>query len=114
MEGLRLRILQVIHQFPPYSSQGSEVYCCNLSQQLSLADEVRVFHVSNTTQRGGRRLAHESHKGMAIYHCVDGAEYSRLADWPNRFLRDSFQSVLKEYAPAVVHFHNFISLGDDL
>jgi len=51
---------------------------------------------------------------MQIYHCVDGAEYSRLAAWPNLFLRERFQSALDEFRPQVVHFHNFLSLGDDL
>jgi glycosyltransferase involved in cell wall biosynthesis len=109
-----VRILEVIHQFPPFSSQGSEVYCFNLSKELSTTDEVRVFHVSNTRPRYPRRLERSSHDGVPTYHCVDGGEYSRVADWPNTFLRQQFQAVLVEYAPDVVHFHNFISLGDDL
>jgi Glycosyltransferase Family 4 len=109
-----LRILQVIHQFPPYSSQGSEVYCYNLSRQLCETDDVRVFHLANVKCRWPRRLSLENQDGLPIYHCVDGAEYSRLAAWPNTFLRAQFQSVLDEFAPEIVHFHNFLSLGDDL
>ena len=109
-----MRILQVIHQFPPHSSQGSEVYCYNLSKRLSETDDVRVFHVSNTPRRRPHRLDRASYDGLSTYHCVDGGEYSRLADWPNRFLRKQFQTVLDECAPQIVHFHNFVSLGDDL
>jgi glycosyltransferase involved in cell wall biosynthesis len=109
-----LRILQVIHQFPPYSSQGSEVYCYNLSRQLSATEDVRVFHLANGKRRWFRRLHRETYGGLPIYHSVDGAEYSRLAAWPNSFLRDQFQSVLEEFAPQIVHFHNFLSLADDL
>ncbi|MEQ1575334.1 MAG: glycosyltransferase, partial [Vicinamibacterales bacterium] len=109
-----VRILQVIHQFPPYSSQGSEVYCYNLSKWLSARDDVRVFHVSNTARRRPHRLTRETYDGLQTLHCVDGGEYSRIADWPNAFLREAFQMALDECAPEIVHFHNFVSLGDDL
>jgi glycosyltransferase involved in cell wall biosynthesis len=109
-----MRVLQVIHQFPPFSSQGSEVYCLNLAKQLQTSNDVRVFHVSNTAPRWPRRLMRASHEGLATYHCIDGAEYSRLAEWPNAFLGASFKSVLTEYAPDIVHFHHYLSLADDL
>jgi glycosyltransferase involved in cell wall biosynthesis len=109
-----VRVLQVIHQFPPFSSQGSEVYCCNLSKQLREDDDVRVFHVSNVGRPWRRRLERATHAGVPAYHCIDRSEYSRVADWPNEFLRRSFRTVLDEFDPQVVHFHNFVSLGDDL
>jgi glycosyltransferase involved in cell wall biosynthesis len=109
-----MRILQVIHQFPPYSSQGSEVYCFNLSRQLTATEDVRIFHVSNTTRRWRRRLLRAEYAGLRTYHCIDWGEYSRLADWPNQFLRKAFRSVLDEFRPQLVHVHNFLSLGDDL
>jgi glycosyltransferase involved in cell wall biosynthesis len=110
-----VRILQVIHQFPPYSSQGSEVYCYNLSSQLAKTEDVRVFHVANGKRRWfPRRLDRESYNGLKIYHSVDGAEYSRVATWPNLCLRGHFQQALAEFRPQIVHFHNFLSLGDDL
>src|SRR5207344_803324 len=89
-----MRILQIIHQFPPHSSQGSEVYCYNLSRQLIQTEDVRVFHISNTARRWRRRLLETTHAGLPIYHCIDGREYSRLATWPNEFLRSRFQDVL--------------------
>lgn len=73
-----------------------------------------MFHVSNTPRRRPRRLDRSTYEGLPVYHCVDGGEYSRVADWPNGFLRKQFQIVLGEWAPQIVHFHNFVSLGDDL
>lgn len=109
-----MRILQVIHQFPPYSSQGSEVYCANLSRALARTEEVRVFHLSNVRHDWWRRTRRETLGGVATYHCIDGWEYARLADCPNHFLRRSFERVLGEFRPEIVHFHNFLSLGDEL
>ena len=42
-----MRVLQVIHQFPPFSSQGSEMHCLQLARALAAnGDEVGVFHIS--------------------------------------------------------------------
>lgn len=110
-----MRILQVIHQFPPHSSQGSEVYCRDLSLALQgFGDTVGVFHTSNTRPRFPRRLVRSVDAGLTTFHCIDGAEYARLADWPNRFLQDRFRDALREFRPDIVHFHNYISLGDHL
>ena len=109
-----MRILQVIHQFPPYSFQGSEVYCNNLARELARTEEVRVFHTSNVSRDWWRRTRQETIRGLATYHCIDGAEYARLADWPNHFLRRSFRAALDDFRPDIVHFHHFLSLGDDL
>ncbi len=110
-----MRILQVIHQFPPFSSQGSEVYCLQLSKcLLATGDDVAVFHISNTARRRPKRLEEGTHEGIRVFHCIETAEYGRLADWDNPFLRDTFAHVLRAFKPDVVHFHNFISLADDL
>jgi glycosyltransferase involved in cell wall biosynthesis len=110
-----MRILQVIHQFPPFSSQGSEVYCLQLSKCLLAAgDNVAVFHISNTKPRRPQRLEESSHENIKIFHCIDTEEYSRIADWSNPFLQQQFEYALKQYKPDIVHFHNYISLGDDL
>jgi glycosyltransferase involved in cell wall biosynthesis len=109
-----MRILQVIHQFPPYSSQGSEVYCDKLSRELGRTDEVRVFHLSNVRHDWWQRLRREDLRGLATYHCIDGGEYARLADRPNAFLRRSFETALRDFQPEIIHFHHFLSLGDDL
>jgi glycosyltransferase involved in cell wall biosynthesis len=109
-----LRILQVIHQFPPHSFQGSEVYCFNLSRHLNQSEAVRVFHVSNARRGWPRRVRRETSEGIQAYHCIDGGEYARIADWPNHFLRRSFETTLNDFCPEIVHFHNFLSLGDDL
>jgi hypothetical protein len=77
-------------------------------------DEVRVFHISAMPKNHPRRLDRVTIDGLPTYHCIDGGEYARVAAWPNRFLRAQFQAVLHEFKPQVTHFHNYLSLGDDL
>lgn len=110
-----MRILQVIHQFPPFSTQGSEMHCLQLSRALSAGrDDVGVFHISNTATRHPRRLVRGEDGTLLLFHCIDDGHYSRMADWQNAFLQTSFRQVLAQFAPEVVHFHNYLSLGDDL
>lgn len=110
-----MRILHAIHQYPPFSSQGSEMHCQQLARALAAAgDEVGVFHISNTTPRHPRRLDRGQDGSIATFHCVDDGPYGRLADWTNDFLADSFRTAVAEFRPEIVHFHNYLSLGDDL
>jgi glycosyltransferase involved in cell wall biosynthesis len=109
-----VHVLQVIHQYPPFSSQGSEVYCAQLARQLRRTDDVRVFHISNPPRGWRRGLRRDTHEGVPTYHCIDGGAYARLATWPNQILRSSFGAALDEFRPDIVHFHNYLSLGDDL
>jgi glycosyltransferase involved in cell wall biosynthesis len=110
-----MRVLQVIHQFPPFSSQGSERHCLQLSNALAAAgDDVGVFHASNTSPRSPHRLVRGSAGPIRTYHCIEDGQHSRLADWPNRFLAGAFRETMAEFMPDVVHFHHYVSLGDDL
>jgi glycosyltransferase involved in cell wall biosynthesis len=110
-----VKILQVIHQFPPFSSQGSEVYCQQLSFCLSdSGDDIGVFHLSNTKPRHPKRLECQVQDGLSLFHCIDAGEYSRLANCANSFLAESFARVLDDFVPDIVHFHNYLSLADDL
>lgn len=110
-----MRILQVIHQFPPFSTQGSEMHCLQLSNALSAGgDCVGVFHVSNTSPRHPLRLQRGAEGAIELFHCIDDGQYSRLAAGTNGFLQASFRHTLAQFAPDVVHFHNYLSLGDDL
>lgn len=109
-----MKILQVIHQYPPHSSQGSEVYCQALAVALGASCAVGVFHTSVDGSAWRRRLRREVRAGVSIFHCVDQGHRSRAAEWANPFLQESFKAVLREFRPEVVHFHNYLSLGDPL
>ena len=109
-----MRILQLNHQFPPFSRQGSELHCLQLTTSLAKTDDVAVFHISDVKNRHPHRLERTAPDGFPVFHCIDGGQFSRLADWSNPFLVEQFQRVLAEWRPDIVHFHNYLSLGDDL
>lgn len=111
-----MRVLQVNHQYPPFSSQGSELYCQNLGDYLMTAgDDVGVFHISVVHRAGPRSLRHTtSENGLELFHCIDGREYSRQASWRNAYLENAFVKVLRLFRPDVVHFHNYLNLASEL
>ena len=110
-----MRILHAIHQYPPFSSQGSEMHCQQLARALASAgDAVGVFHISNTAPRRPHRVERGKDGAIETFHCIDDGQFSRVADWPNPFLVESFRKTVAEFRPEVVHFHNYLSLGDDL
>jgi glycosyltransferase involved in cell wall biosynthesis len=109
-----MRILQLNHQYPPFSRQGSELHCLQLSTSLAKTDEVAVFHISEVKNRRPHRLETSAPDGFPVFHCIDGGQYARQADWTNPFLVQQFERVLAEWRPDVVHFHNYLSLGDAL
>lgn len=39
-----MRVLLIIHGYPPYYMAGSEVYTYNLARELAKSNEVFVFH----------------------------------------------------------------------
>lgn len=109
-----MRILQINHQFPPFSRQGSELHCWQLSKSLAATDEVSVFHLSEIPDKKPRRIDRSNSDGCKIYHGIDGGHYARVANWTNPILQRQFRSVLDECRPEIIHFHNYLSLGDDL
>jgi glycosyltransferase involved in cell wall biosynthesis len=109
-----MRILQLNHQYPPFSRQGSELHCLQLTTSLAKTDDVAVFHISDVKNRRPRRLEQSAPDGFPVFHCIDGGHYARQADWTNPFLIEQFQKVLDDWRPDIVHFHNYLSLGDAL
>lgn len=73
-----------------------------------------VFHVSVLKNTWLRKLRQENQAGIQIFHCVDQGQYQRTANWENSYLQRCFLQTLTTFRPQIVHFHNYISLGDPL
>lgn len=109
-----MRILQINHQFPPVFATRLGVACWQLSTSLAATDEVSVFHISEVPKKTPRRIERSFADGCKMFHGIDGGHYARVANRKNPILQRQFESVLEETQPQIVHFHNYLSLGDDL
>lgn len=102
-----MRILQVIHTFPPYSQAGSENYTRALSHALRcLGHEVAVFHrVADPAQT--------EYEGLQVYRVNNTFPECNRFEWTyrNPAIDERFNSVLARFLPGVVHFRHLTCLS---
>jgi glycosyltransferase involved in cell wall biosynthesis len=109
-----VRILQVIHAFPPYSEAGSENYTYALSQALRrLGHEVAVFHrVADPTQ-AEYAVTESALDHLPVYRLNNTFRYCDRFEktYRNGDIDARFGDVLDRFAPQVVHFHHLTGLS---
>ncbi len=108
-----MRIVHVIHTFPPYSRAGSENYCEALAHQQAENHEVAVFHriadgdrpeYEVTEDRAGKVLIARLNR---TFRDATGFEHTYLSDPA----ADGFGEFLDRFQPDVVHFHHVTCLS---
>lgn len=62
-----MKIVQVIHGFPPRNVAGSEVYTEALSRELAKEHEVHVFHRTEEPQREEYELQQRTYDGLHVW-----------------------------------------------
>ena len=111
---LPVRILQVIHAFPPYSEAGSENYTYALSQALRrLGHEVAVFHrVADPTQ-AEYTLTEGELDSLPVYRLNNTFRFCDRFEktYRNVDIDARFGDILDRFAPHVVHFHHLTGLS---
>ncbi len=111
-----MRILQVIHTFPPFSTAGSEIYARNLSKELKKNHSVSIFHRIEDPEREEYQLEEARSDGLRTYRInntfknCDRFERTYL----NPDIGDKFDEVLEREDPDIVHYHHLTCLSTDL
>jgi glycosyltransferase involved in cell wall biosynthesis len=109
-----MRILQVIHAFPPYSEAGSENYTRALSQALRrLGHEVAVFHRVADPAQDEYTLTEAQFEGLPVYRLNNTFRYCDRFEktYRNADIDARFGAVLDRFRPDVVHFHHLTCLS---
>lgn len=108
-----MKILQVIHSFPPYNTAGSEVYTYNLSRELAKRHKVFVFHRINDPYKKEYELTNSPYDGLLIYtinntfrHC-DSFEMT----YKNNIIGEKFGLILDQIKPDIVHIQHLLYLS---
>lgn len=108
-----MRIVHVIHTFPPYSRAGSENYCEALAHQQAASHEVAVFHriaegeqpeYEVTEDRAGDVLIARLNR---TFRDATGFEHTYRSDPAAA----AFGEFLDRFQPDVVHFHHVTCLS---
>jgi glycosyltransferase involved in cell wall biosynthesis len=110
-----LKILQVVHSFPPHNIAGTEVYTRDLSRELSRKHKVVVFHRVNDKQQDEFAVTTRQEDGLEI-HTVNNT-FRRCESfemtYDNPVITGAFEKVLDAVRPDVVHIQHllFLSVG---
>ena len=110
-----LRILQIVHDFPPYNIAGTEVYTYNLSIELAKRHKVFIFHRINDKRKGEFEIIHNEHKGLQVYSINNTFKTCDSFEmiYNNEIITDLFSKFLNEINPDIVHVQHllFLSIG---
>ncbi len=110
-----MKILDVIHCFPPESMTGSEIYTYNLSLCLAKNHHVSVFYRISNPKQKEYEITKNDYNGLVVYKINNTLKhyYSLEKLYNNREIENKFFEVLEEVKPDIVHIHHllFLSLG---
>lgn len=114
-----MKILQVVHGFPPRSRAGAEIYTYNLSKELSKNHEVHVFYPLRKAGIAGYSLNRLYNNGLHITEMVDHqlpfpTVMKSIYAYKNSRIERIFEKLLDEINPDVVHFQHLLSLSPSL
>ncbi len=111
-----MRILEVVHQFPPSKVGGTEIYTQSLSTELAKrGHEVVAFHREEKAVKQPYEEEYIS-QGLKIRRvCSNLNGVSPLeaffSSFRNRFIEKSFTQLLDEMQPDIVHFQHLKDLS---
>jgi len=111
-----MKILQVIHGFPPDSMGGSEIYTYYLSKELAKQDEVFVFYRIANPDRPEYDMHFTKSNGLNLYainntlKLIDSFEKT----YKNDSISKIFETFLEEIKPDIIHFQHLMYLSTTL
>ncbi|MBL8901018.1 MAG: glycosyltransferase [Planctomycetes bacterium] len=113
----KLKILHVVHGFPPESRAGTELACLALAKaQRAAGHEVAVFARSETAARPEFEVWREDWDGLPVWRLAHRLHYAGgIADtYRLKPVDRAFQAVLAQVRPDVVHFQHLLHLSTTL
>lgn len=110
-----MKILQVIHGFPPYYMAGSEVYTYNLCKELNKDHEIFVFTRIENPYKEPYEYYDEGYKGLKVRRInKPKRDYAFTEKYLDDKLDDIFSEYLDEIKPDIVHFGHLSHLSTNL
>jgi len=111
-----MKIVQVIHGFPPYNMAGSELYTYNLARELAKTEEVYVFHRVADPDRDEYELSFTELDGIKI--CTINNTFKNCESFKQTYKNDiisaKFGEFLDEVRPDITHFGHLTCLSTTL
>ncbi|MEM4271166.1 MAG: glycosyltransferase [Candidatus Pacearchaeota archaeon] len=106
-----MKILKVIHGYPPIYNAGSEVYSQSICNELSKTHEVHVFTREENPYLGDFSIRKEQKKPNLTLHIIN-KRFDKI-NFRNSKFDTTFESLLTQIKPDIVHIGhlNHLSTG---
>lgn len=110
---LPLRILQIVHSFPPYNLAGTEIYTYNLAEELAKKHRVFIFHRVNNSQISEFTISYNRHKNLDVYAINNTFRKCSSFEeiYENKIINDNFAKILNDINPDIVHIQHLLFLS---
>lgn len=106
-----MRILHIVHQYPPDKLGGAELYTQAVSRALARRGHtVAVFYRRDAPGRGLDRRREDGVQVYVAWHGVAGPVRRFLLTFGNQFLHKAFEQVLEEFQPDLIHIQHLLGL----
>jgi len=112
-----MRIVSIVHQFPPEFYSGTEILCLSTMQSLARRGHaVHVIAADRRTARGAKpewRRVHDI--DVTSIPAGEPFHFGRVADMRDEFQRQSLIALLtdraRQLAPDIIHVYHFLGFG---
>lgn len=108
-----MKILQVVHGFPPENVAGTEVYTHNLSQALSKHHDVSVFYRTADLSKEEYKLSFFEREGLRLFSINNtfGNYDSFESTYRDKRVAEKFSEILDKIKPDIVHIQHLLYLS---
>jgi len=117
-----MRILQVVHDFLPNATGGTEIYTYSLSKALSKHHDVHLFFKDMEIDKSFKKGNFDGLPFVAVNprKCSKSNSYFNLIKSKiyfsenNKKIDEIFKDMIKEFKPEIIHFQHLICLSMNL
>lgn len=112
-----MRILSIVHQFPPEFHSGTEILCLSTVQFLARrGHDVHVITADRKTPRGKKARRQRLYEIDVTYIPTgEPPHFGLVADLRDEFEREELIGVLtdhtRQFSPDIIHAHHFLGFG---
>lgn len=112
----KLRILYVVHGYPPESFAGTEVYTYNLAREVAARGHaVGVFYRSTRADAPEFTLDEREENGVTLFPCVHRLGFRHAGEsYAHPAIEARFREALDRFRPDIVHFQHLLHLSAKL
>lgn len=112
-----MRILQVVHGFPPINTAGTEIYTYMLCKEMSKYHEIHVFYPIYGNEP--YFLRHSVKEGLNVHElCLSESITEKVRrniffknTYRNEIVERKFEELLDNITPDIIHFQHLINLS---